>query len=192
MVVILFCTAEEAKPLVPAIMSFEQAQDTWIFGFAESRDGLGADDGNFKNWIEDGATVETDFIGASEQECQSWALEQMNRLPNVNDGMIAIADERTAKDDTILLQLYNSSSGDLTPEGEGDYGLEFEGYGKLPAKENTWYSFRIRYQDSFNIYAALSYGAIDVVYPVYFGRTDELVDDNGVFNVERAEALCVE
>ncbi|KAK9414179.1 hypothetical protein SUNI508_02278 [Seiridium unicorne] len=181
MAILLFCTAEEAKPLIPTIMSVEQAADTWFFALAESREGPG-EDGNFKNKLEEGATVETDFIGASEQDCRTWAQEQMEHLNTIDGDLIAIADKRTASDHTISLQFFNGNSDDL----------EFDGYGKLPTENNKWYSFRVKYKDSFNIFAAFTEGAIDVVYPTYFGRQDELTDEDGIFNVEKAEDLCIE
>ncbi|KAI1860811.1 uncharacterized protein JN550_011273 [Neoarthrinium moseri] len=181
MAILLFCVAEEAKPFISKIMSVEQSENAWFFALAESREGP-AENGIFKNKTREGATVETDFIGAPEQDCRVWGQEQMQRWNTIDKGLLAIADQRTARDETISLQFFNEDSDDL----------EFDGYGKLPAENQKWYNFRVKYADSFQIYAALTEGAIDVVYPTYFGRQQELTGEDGVFDVERAEKLCVE
>ncbi|KAI1772035.1 hypothetical protein F4818DRAFT_185775 [Hypoxylon cercidicola] len=174
---LLFCTAEEAKPFIPTIMSDR------VFDLVESREIPGEGE-RFKRTLEEGATFRTDFIGASVEECETWTQELWQRT-NLGEGfMIAIADKRTASDHTISLLYYNDNSDDMEFE-------EFEG-GKLPAKNDTWYEFRIKYKDSFPIFAALSETEPDVVYPTYFGRKDECTDKDGIFDVEKAERLLVE
>ncbi|XXH02873.1 hypothetical protein Hte_009261 [Hypoxylon texense] len=181
MAILLFCTAEEVKPLIPSIMSVEQSRNTWFFALVKTRDGP-EKDGHFKYMLEEGATLKTDFVGASEEECRTWAREQMQRVNTIDPDLIAIADKRTMNDHTISLQFFNDDGN----------GLEFDGYGKLPAEEKKWYNFRVKYEDSFNIYAALTQGVFDMVYPTYFGRKDELTDKDGIFDINKAEELSIE
>ncbi|KAI4861813.1 hypothetical protein F4820DRAFT_464390 [Hypoxylon rubiginosum] len=165
-------------------MSVQQSKNTWFFALVESRDGP-EEDGHFKYMLEEGTTFKTDFIGTSEEGCRTWAREQMQRVNTIDTELISIADRRTMIDHTILLQFFNDDWNDL----------EFDGYGQLPAekkKKKKWYSFRIKYKDSFNVYAALTQGVFDLVYPTYFGRKDELTDNEGIFNVDKAEELCIE
>ncbi|KAI5927592.1 hypothetical protein F4810DRAFT_706341 [Camillea tinctor] len=80
--ILLFCNAEEAKPLVPRVLSVEkESQDFTPFFLVESRaiqaHEAPRDDGMFRSELSDGEGFKTDFINASEQDCQSWALQQM-------------------------------------------------------------------------------------------------------------------
>ena len=45
------------------------------------------------------------------------------------------------------------------------------------------------YEEADKVFTALSLGAFDIVYPVYFGPKDELTDERGVFDVAKAEEL---
>jgi hypothetical protein len=54
----------------------------------------------------DDETIETDFIGASEEDCQQWVKENAARVNFIAPDLIAIADARSAKDGTILIQVY--------------------------------------------------------------------------------------
>lgn len=85
-------------------------------------------------------------------------------------------DQRSTRDKTIIVQFFNEKP-----------GLDFPPYGTLPPEENAWYSFRIRYNDAFTLVAALTETAFDVSYPVYFGRKDEFTNEEGVFEVQKAE-----
>ncbi|KAI2623908.1 hypothetical protein GGS26DRAFT_213869 [Hypomontagnella submonticulosa] len=176
MPILLFCTALEAKPFIPEVLAVELSRDIELFALAESR----TVEGDFKTELRDGESFTTDFIGASEEDCQTWALEQMKHHKSVESQLIAIADERLASDQTIIMQYYNEG-----PE------LEFPPYGTLPPENNKWYSFRIKYKDAFAFDAALSFGAFDVVFPTYFGRKDVLTDEQGIFDVQRAEKMSV-
>lgn len=128
-------------------------------------------------------TFETDFIGASEQDCQKWALEKQFQVNFIEQEIIAIADARSARDDTLLMQFYARELGH--PEGP----LEFPEFGVLPREHNTWYDFRIDYKGAAWVHAHLNFGPIDTVYPTYFGRKEELTDERGVFNVAKAKRL---
>lgn len=128
------------------------------------------EDGDFKS----------DFIGTSVKECQTWALEQQKRHNYFEQDIIAVIDERSARDETILMLAYFSSEW-LQLEC-GDFGL-------LPRELDVWYEFRVDYRWSGELSPALHY--IDEVqtWPVYFGRKEALTDENGVFDAKKADWL---
>ena len=144
----------------------------------------------FKNELRDDETFETDFIGASEQDCQSWALEQQSRVNFIEHDIIAIADARGARDGTLLMQWYAAELEPL-PEDAGDPGpaFNFPKFGVLPKESNLWYDFRVDYTESVDVIVCLNYVSPDGVYPVYFGLKEELTDERGVFDVVRARRL---
>lgn len=119
------------------------------------------------------------FIGASVQSCQNWALEVQFQDKSIEQDVIAVADARTARDGTISIQVYFR-----------DVSIEFPGYGTLPPRCNTWYDFRVDYRGSVEVIRQLYFGPPDSVYPVYFARKKELVDENGVFDVKRATRMA--
>jgi hypothetical protein len=67
--------------------------------------------------------------------------------------------------------------------------LEFKGFGVLPRESNTWVDWRTKPQRACQVWASLFFGALEMTYPVYLGRKEELTDANGVFNVVEAERL---
>ena len=137
----------------------------------------------FKRELKDDETFETDFIGASEQDCQKWALEKQFQVRFIVQDIIAIVDARSARDDTLLIQYY---ARELDPP---EPALEFGEFGVLPREHNTWYDFRIDYTGAGEVYVDLTNGPIDSVYPTFFGRKEELTDERGVFNVAKATRL---
>lgn len=191
--ILLFCTAQEAKlvsalcltnvssadksdvQVVPEIMATEQSQGIDLFVLAQSRNHDQAQQ-NLIVELKDGETFETDFIGAREVDCQSWAQTQILLDKSLDNELIAIVDQRSALDKTIIMQFFNQKP-----------GLDFPPYGILPPKENVWYSFRIPYKDAFTLVAALTATAFDVAYPIYFGRKEEFINEQGVFEVHKAE-----
>jgi hypothetical protein len=74
----------------------------------------------FKKGLGDDETFETEFIGASEEDCQRWVQENTRNF--IVADLIAIADARTAKDGTILIQPYQQ---EFPPELED---LEMDGH----------------------------------------------------------------
>jgi hypothetical protein len=147
------------------------------FYLVESRDGPSGDQ-RFRQTLGDDETFETDFVGASAQECQSWALDMQSRHNFIERDLIAIADVRSASDDTLSMHFYSGEP------------LEYEPYGLLPRSSNTWYEFRIDHKGADKLYTSLNFGMFEFVFPVYFGRKEELTDENGIFDVERAERIC--
>lgn len=159
--------------------------DYSIFYLVESHADPSSDE-SFKRALKDNETFETGFIGASEQECQNWALEKQFQVNFIEQDFIAIADERSAKDDTLLIQYYARELPELDPEEDG---MPFGELGILPRERNTWHDFRIDYKRAGEVYVSLLYGYPGSVYPVYFGRKEELTDEHGVFDVAKAERL---
>ena len=142
----------------------------------------------FKHELGDGETFETEFIGASEEDCQKWGRENSVKANVVNPALIAIADARTAKDQTLLIQLYHSP-GLLTPEDM----LSWPEIGEIPPsdKENTWWSYRVSFKDAPEAILALGPEGIDENDFPYYGLKDRLTDENGVFNVVKAGRIAL-
>ncbi|KAF2275746.1 uncharacterized protein EI97DRAFT_434150 [Westerdykella ornata] len=173
---LLFCTAEDAKPFIHRILAGNNLY------LVQSRN-LPNDRSGFKMLLNEGEDFETEFIGASPEECQKWTREKSVQVDFIHQYVLVIADERTSRDGTILVQWFNEDLGDEEP-------LEFPPYGVLP-KTNTWYDFRIDPKAFFRLFAALESTSPDVAYPTYYGRKDELTDENGVFDVIKAVRTIV-
>ncbi|KAK9772693.1 hypothetical protein AB5N19_14294 [Seiridium cardinale] len=176
--ILLFCTAQEAKSVVPEVLATEQSQGIDLYVLAQYRNPDQARQ-NLTVELTDGETFESDFIGAREVECQAWAQQQILLNRSFDQELIAILDRRSALDKTIIMQFFNQKP-----------GLDFPPYGTLPPEENVWYSFRIPYKDAFALVAALTETALDVAYPIYFGRKEEFTNEQGVFEVHRAEVAA--
>ena len=149
-----------------------------MFYLVESYNGP-SDGQKFKQVLAENEGFETDFIGASEQDCRKWALKRQSEDIWVEKDIIAIADKQSASDDTLSIQYYNSSP-----------GIELQPDGLLPREQDKWYDYRVIYKEAFTVYAALTNGSPGIVYPIYFGRKDELTDERGIFNIAKADELC--
>lgn len=148
------------------------------FYLVESYNGP-SDGQEFRQELADNESFQTDFIGASEQDCRKWALEKQSQNGMIEQDIVAIADKRSASDDTLSMQFYIREP-----------GHEFPKHGILPREQNKWHDFRVIYTQADRIYTALMFVAFDVVYPVYFGRKDELTNEHGIFDVDKAQELC--
>ncbi|CAJ2507897.1 Uu.00g090830.m01.CDS01 [Anthostomella pinea] len=189
---LLFCTAEEAKPFVHKVMAVKlQGTDESLFNLVESRAGPRRDaeaqsqrqsQRCFKRALGQDEAFGAEFIGAPEHECQAWALEMQARHNFIEQDLIGIADARSARDGTLLIQFYGRAPGLECGDDKGVFPRETE--------TNTWHGFRIDYREAERVSASLQFGASEVVYPVYFGRKEELTDERGVFDVARAERIC--
>ena len=133
----------------------------------------------FRREIHDGEDFETDFIGASVEDCQSWE-QQRNWDRSLYTGNIAILDDQSAVDKTVLLRHFAR-----------DEQYNFGSLGYLPPHKNTWYSFRLDPQGIDNIIADLEFPDPDITFPVLFGITERLTR-NGVFDYEEARRLMIE
>ncbi|KAF2963468.1 hypothetical protein GQX73_g10107 [Xylaria multiplex] len=178
---LLFCTAEEAKPVVYKVMDVKlQGVDESLFNLVESRAGPRDSDRPFKRALREDEPFEAAFIGASESDCQAWALDMQARHNFIEQDLIGILDKRSASDETLLIQFYSRGP-----------GMEIGDQGVFPKETDKWHDFRINYRDADALTSSLQFGASEIVYPVYFGRKEELTDERGVFDVSRAEKICM-
>jgi hypothetical protein len=126
----------------------------------------------------DTENFQTEFIGASHQDCQNWALQNQFRHSSIVQDLIAGIDACSASDDTILLYSYPRVP------------IEFRNWGVLPKEHNIWYDYRIKYMNvKWTLTQLQHFGPMDTIFPTYFERKAELTDDQGIFNAERALSL---
>lgn len=125
---------------------------------------------------------ETEFIGASVEDCRKWAMEMQYRVNYIEQDHIAILDERGIRDGTVLMSCYVHAPGLVLGE-EGEDGI-------FPKEADRWYDFRIELRHVPRFTASFSIGVLQAC-PVYFGRKEDLTDANGVFDVEKAEKITV-
>lgn len=200
---LFFCIAEEAKPVsqsvfneghleadrdyqfVPTALresSTEPDDPPFLYYLVESKDCPSTGEG-FRTGLQDGESFESDFINASKEECQDWALDkwlQPVKFNFIEPSIIAIADERSAQDGTLLMSFYFGEDAPDEPP------MEFNGYGRLPPKGNTWYDFRIHHKAAQLFHASLLFTEPDIFFPNYFGRPEKFTDETGVFDVLKA------
>ena len=149
-----------------------------MFYLVESRDGPPHGQ-RFKMKLRDDETFETDFIGATPEECQRWADERRRHDLSFHDGIIAIIDARSAKDGTLLMQIYVQ------------HNFPFGGYGLLPQEKNVWYNFRVYPRQAAKAEVALLHVSPEVSYPFWYGNKERFTDENGVFDVEEADRYSI-
>ncbi|KAI8627084.1 hypothetical protein F5Y19DRAFT_444309 [Xylariaceae sp. FL1651] len=153
-----------------------KTNDSW-FNLVEARtDPEDAD--HFKRALEKDESFGTEFINATEKDCQAWAMEMQGRHNFIGQDLIAIADARSASDDTLLLQVYGRK-----PDAEDERE-------PWPQENDSWHNFRVDYREAYKVIASFDEGAYDEIYPVYFGHKQDLTDKRGVFDVTRAERMC--
>ncbi|PMD31073.1 hypothetical protein L207DRAFT_573147 [Hyaloscypha variabilis F] len=180
--VLLFCISEAAKPFVQQALNARWADgDARMFYLVESRTCPDNAEG-FKEELQDVEAFSSEFIGASVQECQNWALQNWFQVNFIEQDFIAIADARSAVDNTLVVQFYGRA---LDPEDP----VEFEGFGVLPHESDTWVEWRIEPRWACWVFSDLTHGALEMSYPVYLGLKEELTDENGVFDAAEAQRL---
>lgn len=160
-----------------------KADDPGFFYLVESNV-LPVDRSGYKTSLQEGETFETDFIGASLEDCQKWALEKQYQVNFIEDNLIAVMDARSAQDKTVLVSHYVPPS-DLSP-------WMFPGFGALPRECDTWYNYRVKFSYAPSLDLAFNYGSPDQVYPAYYGRKEDFTDGEGVFDVAAAELFSRE
>ena len=151
-----------------------------MFYLVESRDGPPHGQ-SFKMKLQDDETLtfNTDFIGATPEECQRWADERRRHDLSFHDGIIAIIDTRSAKDGTLLMQIFVQ------------HNFPFGGYGLLPQETNVWYDFRVYPRQAAKAEVALLHVSPEVSYPFWYGNKERFTDENGVFDVEEADRYSI-
>ncbi|KAH8680675.1 hypothetical protein BX600DRAFT_2737 [Xylariales sp. PMI_506] len=172
----LFCVDEEAKALAPKILS--SFSDDWAQCFryylAEKKEGPAPGE-SFRDSLPEGESFETDFINATLEECGSWVLQQQEHNNRMDQDVLAILDKRSAKDETVVLGFYLR-----------DVVAEFL---RPDQKANQWYSYRVPYQKVPKICSHLPYGFEVESYGVYLHRKEELTDEQGIFDLDKAMEL---
>jgi hypothetical protein len=93
--------------------------------------------------------------------------------------IIGIADARTARDGTILMQWYHKREG-LDDRPTTDQPVY------IPSTKH-WYDFRVAPENTPKVLVSLRFTEPDIMCPRYFGRKDEFTDENGVFDAVKAD-----
>jgi hypothetical protein len=135
----------------------------------------------FKKELKEDESFESEFIGATVQECRDWLLGHQYQHNFVEQDLIAIVDARSATDGTILMSAY-------VRDLEGVI-LEFGEYGVLPRERDTWYDYRIAHEGADDLWSNLYFNSPGNVYPVYFDQKEALTDEHGVFDYVEANRL---
>ncbi|KAK7217275.1 hypothetical protein V2G26_005278 [Clonostachys chloroleuca] len=186
--ILLFCTAQEAKPLAAKISKYLETTEGYdnALAIVKSRNEVSADE-KFETQPDANGSFETQWIGASVEDVRAWMLHHQEELCEseaVNANLIAILDDRSASDETIQMEYYRDRPGlpfresGLHPEEGGPPYTEDE---ILPRKSEAWYSFRIRYQHFHQLVADLTgVTSAEAVFPYYFGRKDEFITYRGI------------
>ncbi|KAI1778712.1 hypothetical protein F4818DRAFT_226722 [Hypoxylon cercidicola] len=179
--VLLFCIAEEAKPFVYQAMNTKvPGSDNGYFLLAETHTAPGYDDNQRpRQKLEKDEPFEAEFIGASKQDCQTWAMENQYRVNYIEGDQLVILDTRSAKDGTVLFQHYVHAPGSVLGE-MGELGI-------FPKEADRWYDFRmdIRHVTEFSPLIQ-----DQEWWPVYYGLKEELTNADGIFDVEKAGRIC--
>lgn len=149
-----FCTREESPPLYYLVESNI---------CPDHKDG-------FKIELQDGEPFGSDFIGASKEQCQIWAQENWREVNFIEQNVITIVDQRSARDGTLLLSFYFPEVDPKEPT------LGFDQWGQLPANANTWYDFRIDHRGADEIYGALMWAGKRIVLNTSRGGYDVIID----------------
>ena len=136
-----------------------------------------------REYFQEDEIFETDFIGASPEDCQQWAQEWSTHDRSTYGCILAIIDARSPKDGTILMQKY------VQPPAGTKYFV-FGGYGILPPETNVWYDFRVDYHQTGKVEAALLFVAPNVTWPFWYGNKERFTDEDGVFDVQECDRYC--
>ncbi|KAI1767426.1 hypothetical protein GGR53DRAFT_110918 [Hypoxylon sp. FL1150] len=198
---LLFCIAEEAKPLVYQVMNTEMYYpggllkgELGYFWLVETRvapvpehpgserDSPDHQGQRFKHRLKKDEPFEAEWIGASEEDCEAWAKDMQYRVNYIEGDQIVIIDAQTARDGTVLVKEYVPA-----PETILDIeDIEAGETGFWPEETDTWHDFRMepRYVNAF--LADLGYSLATEAEPVYYGLKKELTNAQGVFDYEKA------
>ncbi|KAF2647023.1 hypothetical protein K491DRAFT_644500 [Lophiostoma macrostomum CBS 122681] len=181
--IMLFCVSEEAKDFVRTALNYDFNESPFpnaseFYHLAESRVCPQTSD-DFKHALNDDEDFTSDFFGASKQDCQDWLLANQLQVDFIERDILVIADARSARDNTVLITQYF----------EPGSCLPFEGIGMVPAKDDTWYDFRVDYKVVDQVHAHLFYGVWETVFPTYYLRRNEVSDENGVLDMQKVTTL---
>ncbi|KAI0548065.1 hypothetical protein F4679DRAFT_551845 [Xylaria curta] len=183
---LLFCTAEEAKPFVHQVLQDdgqkeldppETSGNTYLPYFLVQSTKVDAQDHKFVQQLAPDDEFDTDFIGASIEECGAWVHEKLGKDRRIHSEVIVTIDAQSAKDHTVILSWYaRKAAGPFLAPGQNI---------------NTWYHFRIPPLKVFSLEVDLIMQNEAEYFGVLFHRKDELTDENGVFDYDKAKELIL-
>ena len=132
--------------------------------------------------MRDGETFDSEFIGASPDDCRAWAKENQYKVNFIEQNVIAIVDARSAEDKTIIMSCF-------VRESMYDEDELFPPWGTLPREEdlNTWLDYRIEYPFSFTVKVYWNMHSSELTYPAFLGKKEDFTDEHGVFDVTNAQ-----
>ncbi|KAK7931216.1 hypothetical protein PG985_001928 [Apiospora marii] len=168
------------RQLVPELMNVDEKEDYWQpYYLAETRQGPSEGGQPFREHLAAGEPFANDFLGASVEECGAFELAQQDKDDLTEDCRMVLLDARSARDKTVLVCYY------VRPV----YAFMM----RRDQKGEAWYTFRVPYT---RVAKLCSYfppvGDADETWGAIFHRKEELTDEQGVFDVERASELCVQ
>ncbi|KAI0506266.1 hypothetical protein F5B22DRAFT_650824 [Xylaria bambusicola] len=173
---LLFCTAEEAKPFVPKILASEQAQGIYPYALVESSQGFQPGQ-PYRDQLRKDDTFNTDFIGASINDCGAWALSKENNKYLYTDTIITV-DALSVEDETVTLWVY--------PLHQDAPFL------RRDQEPEIWYPFRVHYTKLWPLLVEfLDMGRPADTYGTLFMRNEEFTDANGVFDFDKANEIIL-
>lgn len=183
--IMLFCTELEAYPIrkspihliplandpikfVREALNFSDyapdIPDPWLL--VESKPNL-KDTSLFKKQLKArDETTDSEFIGASPQDCEAWMLAEQDELNFMEFNILFIADARSARDETLLASVYRREQGVYGAEAGKSEGV------KAPPEPNSWYHFRIDFKEAWNLHSDVNYGPPGQVEPFYSTRKE--------------------
>ncbi|KAK8069884.1 hypothetical protein PG994_006500 [Apiospora phragmitis] len=131
----------------------------------------------FREHLAEGETFTNDFSGASIEECGAFELEQQEKNNAMDDNKIVLVGTRSAQDKTVALCYYvRDRVAYLLPKDK---------------KGSTWYAFRIPYPKVFKL-VCYQPGDADETWGAIFHRKEELTDEHGIFDLDRATELIIQ
>ncbi|KAI1360584.1 hypothetical protein F5Y08DRAFT_348653 [Xylaria arbuscula] len=180
---LLFCTAQEAKPFVYQVLQDDGQKNhappgnSYLPYYLVQSRNIDAQDHKFIQQLAPGEDFDTDFVGTSIEECGTWAREQMKRNNSIGPVIVTL-DAQSAKDHTVILSWYAE---------------KIDGPFLAPGQTvNTWYHFRIPPLKVFRLETDLTMQLESEYFGVLFHRKNELTDENGVFNYDKAKELILQ
>jgi hypothetical protein len=120
-------------------------------------------------------------VFTSVEECKEWMLREQGKqgLDTMEENLIYVADERSAKDGTLAACVYSDEPIMLGPNEDQP----------MPPEANTWYEFRVKHQDAMAIQNHYIYGEPGDAWPILFGPKDKITDEDGVLDAEKLQQL---
>jgi hypothetical protein len=169
------------------VLNHKSEDDTCTQYYLVESKTLPAERSGFKTELQDGETFESDFIGASPEECKAWTREKQFQVNFIEQDILAILDARSAQDKTIVMSCY------ICPEMCEPPRMIFPPFGILPRPQdaNTWSDYRIEYPYGSAIVSFWNFCGPVVTYPALLGKKEDFTDEHGVFDVAGAERFCV-